>query len=138
MYGANTISLHLLEGTNSWRCSSWLEFAYPFIHLTKTQRCKHGDVCSFNGHLVLASMSKPIFPHQVHIWKRWFCWVLDFNGLGQWSLPHALNRWRNNLIVESPTCENPWNSFINLQIVITLINKIPKPYKWTLPQSINK
>jgi hypothetical protein len=26
----------------------------------------------------------------------------------------------------------------NLQIVITLINKTPKPYKWTLLQPINK
>jgi hypothetical protein len=29
-----------------------------------------GDVCGFNCHLILASMPKPIFPHQVHIRER--------------------------------------------------------------------
>jgi hypothetical protein len=31
------------------------------------------DVCNFNCHLVLASMLKPIFPHQVHIREMWLC-----------------------------------------------------------------
>jgi hypothetical protein len=44
------------------------------------------DVCSFNCHLVLAFMPKPIFPHQVHIRERWLCWILDFDGLGQWPM----------------------------------------------------
>jgi hypothetical protein len=111
-----------------------------FISLFTLQKFKDtsmGDVCGFNCHLVLASMLKPIFPHQVHIQKRWLCRVLDLNGLGQWSSPHALNYWRNNQIVGAPTCENPWNIFTSLQIVIILINKVIKPYKWTLSQPIN-
>ncbi len=66
-----------------------------------------GDVCGFNYHLVLASMPKPIFPHQVHIWERWLRQVLDLDGLGQWSLLHALNYWRNNHVVGVPNLWKP-------------------------------
>jgi hypothetical protein len=35
----------------------------------------------------LASMPKPIFPHQVDIREMWLCQVLDLNRLGQWIRP---------------------------------------------------
>ncbi len=75
--------------------------------LQKFKDTNMGDVCGFNYHLVLASMPKPIFPHEVNIWGRWFCWVLDFDGLGQWNSPHALNCQRNSLIVEVPNFWKP-------------------------------
>jgi hypothetical protein len=78
-----------------------------FFTLQKFRNTSMGDVCNFNCHLVLASMLKPIFPHQVHIWERWLCWVLDFDGLGQWSSPHALNYWRKNLVVGVPNLWKP-------------------------------
>jgi hypothetical protein len=65
------------------------------------------DVCGFNCHLVLASMPKPIFPHQVHIQKMWLCQVLDLDGLGQWSSSHALNCQRNNLVIGVPNLWKP-------------------------------
>ncbi len=74
-------------------------FLLPPSFYSKTQRHEHGDVCNFNCHLVLTSMLKLIFPHQVHLWERWLCSVLDLDGLGQWSLAHALNCRRNILIV---------------------------------------
>jgi hypothetical protein len=67
-----------------------------------------GDECGFNYHFVLASMPKPIFPHQVHhIWEMWFCQVLDLDRLRQWSSPHALNYWKNNLIIRVPNLWKP-------------------------------
>ncbi len=39
----------------------------PSFTLQKIRNTSMGDVCSFNCHLVLASMFKLIFPHQVHI-----------------------------------------------------------------------
>jgi hypothetical protein len=42
----------------------------PLFTLQKLKDTSMGDVCGFNCHLVLASMLKPIFPHQVHIRKR--------------------------------------------------------------------
>jgi hypothetical protein len=68
----------------------------------KIKNTSMGDVCSLNCQLVLVSMPKPIFPHQVHIWKRWLCQVLNLNGLGQWSSPHVLNYQRNNPIIGVP------------------------------------
>jgi hypothetical protein len=41
----------------------------PSFTLEKLRDMSMGDVCGFNCHLVLASMPKPIFPHQVHIRK---------------------------------------------------------------------
>jgi hypothetical protein len=41
-----SVFLHL-EGTNSWKCSIWPQFAYPLIHLAKTQRHKHGRCMRF-------------------------------------------------------------------------------------------
>ncbi len=41
--------------------------------LQKLRNTSMEDVCGFKYHLVLASMPKRIFPHQVHIWERWFC-----------------------------------------------------------------
>jgi hypothetical protein len=41
---------------------------------------------------------------------------LNLNGLGQWSLPHALNYQRNNLIVGVPNLWKPMeysHKFIN-------------------------
>jgi len=75
--------------------------------LQKLKDTSMGDVCDFNCHLVLAIMPKPIFPHQVYIQERWLCWVLDFDGLRQWSLPHALNCWRNNHVVRVPNLWKP-------------------------------
>ncbi len=79
----------------------------PLFTLQKLRDTNMGDVCAFNCHLVLASMPKPIFPQQVHIQERWFCQVLDLDGLGQWSLPHALNFWRNNLVIGIPNLWKP-------------------------------
>ncbi len=77
--------LHIIEGTNSWRCSIRLQFAYPFVHPTKSHKHEHEDVCGFNCHLVLASMAKPIFPHQVHIrkvilpgFRSWWIGTMEF------------------------------------------------------------
>jgi hypothetical protein len=42
----------------------------PSFTLQKLKDMSMGDVCGFNCHLVLASMPKPIFPHQVHIRER--------------------------------------------------------------------
>ncbi len=42
-------------------------FLLPPSIYSKTQRHEHGDVCNFNCHLVLTSMLKLIFPHQVHL-----------------------------------------------------------------------
>jgi len=99
----------------------------PSFTLQKLRDMNMGDVCSLNCHLVFASMPKPIFSHQVYIRKRWLCWVLNLDGLGQWSLPHALNCQRNNLVIRVPNLWNPWNTFTSLWIVITLINKAIKP-----------
>ncbi len=39
-------------------------------------------VCDLNGsHFVYTSMFCTNCPHQVHIWKRWMQWVLDFDGV---------------------------------------------------------
>jgi len=71
----------------------------PSFTLQKLRDMSMGDVCGFNCHLVLASMPKPIFPHQVYIRERWLCWVLDHDGLGQWNSPNVFNCQRNNLVV---------------------------------------
>jgi hypothetical protein len=42
----------------------------PLFTLQKLRDMSMGDVCGFNCHLVLTSMPKPIFPHQVHIRER--------------------------------------------------------------------
>jgi hypothetical protein len=39
----------------------------PLFTLQKLKDMNMGDVCDFNYHVVLASMHKPMFPHQVHI-----------------------------------------------------------------------
>jgi hypothetical protein len=54
----------------------------PLFTLQKLKNTNVRDVCDFNCHLVLVSMFKSIFPHQTHIEERWFCWVLDLDGLG--------------------------------------------------------
>jgi hypothetical protein len=62
-------------------------------------------------------MPKPIFPHQIHIWKNWICWVLDLDGLEQWNLPHALNYQKNNHVVGVPNLWKPMeypHKFTNL------------------------
>ncbi len=110
----------------------------PLFFLQKLRDTSMGNVCSFNCHLVLASMPKPIFPHQVHTWERWLCQVLDLDGLGQWSSPHALNCRRNNLVVGVPNLWKPMeypHKFTNHN---NLNQQTPKPYKWTLSQPINK
>jgi hypothetical protein len=84
--------------------------------LQKLKDTSVGDVCGFNCLLVLASMPKPIFPHQVYIRERWLCQILDLDGLGQWSLPHALNYLTNNPIVRVPNLWKPMeflHKFIN-------------------------
>jgi hypothetical protein len=71
----------------------------PSFTLQKLRDTSMGFVFGFNCHLVLASMFKPIFPHQIHIRKRWLCGVLDLDGLEQWSSPHALNyRWNDPIV----------------------------------------
>jgi len=88
----------------------------PSFTFQKLRDMSVGDVCGFNCHLVLASVSKLIFPNQVHIWKRWLYPVLDLDGVGQWSSPHALNYQRNNLIVGVPNLWKPMeypHKFIN-------------------------
>jgi hypothetical protein len=71
----------------------------PSFTLQKLRDMSMGDVCGFNCHLVLASMPKPIFSHQVYIRERWLCQVLDHDGLGQWNSPNVFNCQRNNLVV---------------------------------------
>jgi hypothetical protein len=94
----------------------------PSFTLQKLRDTSMGDVCGFNCHLVLASMSKPIFPHQIHIQKMWLCRVLDFDGLEQWSSPHALNYQRNNLVVK----------------VLNLWKPLEYPHMFTNYNNINK
>ncbi len=79
----------------------------PLFTLQKLKNMNMGDVCCFNCHLVLASVPKPIFAHQVHIWKRWFYRILDLDGLGQWNLPHAFNCQINSPIIKVPNLWKP-------------------------------
>jgi len=50
----------------------------PLFTLQKGRDTSMRDVCGFNYHLVLASMLKPIFSHQVHIRESDFVefWIL--------------------------------------------------------------
>ncbi len=91
--------LHFLDGQIFGYVPLNWSLHIPSFTLQKLRDTSMGFVCGFNCHLVLASMLKPIFPHQVHIWKRWLCGVLDLNGLEQWSSPRALNcQWNNPLV----------------------------------------
>jgi hypothetical protein len=42
-----SVFLHLVEGTNYWKCSTWPQFTYPLVHLAKTQKHEHGGCIQF-------------------------------------------------------------------------------------------
>jgi hypothetical protein len=75
--------LHFLDGQSfEYVPLNWSLHILSFT-LQKLRDTSMGFVCGFNYHLVLASMPKPIFPHQVHIQKRWLVkfWIsMDWNN----------------------------------------------------------
>jgi hypothetical protein len=60
-------------------------------------------VCDLNGsHFVYTSMLCTNCPHQVHIWKRWMQWVLDFDGVWLWRVFDVRNGNMSNSYMKTP------------------------------------
>lgn len=101
LYGG-VFDIHLLEQV--------LVFV-PFhqgLHITSLTFPKNWNTCmwyvrNLNGsHFVYTFMLCTNCPHQVHIWKTWMHWVLDFDGVWLWRVLDVRNGNMSNSYKKTP------------------------------------
>jgi hypothetical protein len=81
--------LHFLVRVPSYKCSIPSGSLHGFVHRLEILKFVHVGCMRINLDCMCPSMSNFFFPHQVHVVKGWFLWVLNLNILRFWNTTHV-------------------------------------------------